>query len=287
MVRSACFAFEPTPDQVETLKAMSEAAIDAIRAAGAGNVIVVEGNAFSGAYHWLDQQERQPREAAGAPAETPVVLSIGDLHVENFGLWRDAEGRLVWGINDVDEAHPAPYASDLVRLAVSAMLAAQEGTVSLENRDICEAIVEGYRRAAEGDLAPFVLAERHVWLRTLAIAKLKDPRPFWKKVEDAREADADDLKDVAGLLSASLPHPHGDVRFVHRVAGLGSLGRPRIAAMALWRGGVVSREAKAVVPSAWRWASANDYPWEPVYIAQILAEAVRCPDPYLPCARAG
>src|SRR5262245_33803329 len=36
------------------------------------------------------------------------VLAVGDLHVENFGTWRDAEGRLVWGISDFDEASPLP-----------------------------------------------------------------------------------------------------------------------------------------------------------------------------------
>ena len=48
-----------------------------------------------------------------------TVLAIGDLHVENFGTWRDIEGRLVWGINDFDEAYPLPYTNDLVRLASS------------------------------------------------------------------------------------------------------------------------------------------------------------------------
>jgi uncharacterized protein (DUF2252 family) len=37
-------------------------------------------------------------------AKAPKVLAVGDLHVENFGTWRDVEGRLVWGINDFDEA---------------------------------------------------------------------------------------------------------------------------------------------------------------------------------------
>jgi uncharacterized protein (DUF2252 family) len=27
----------------------------------------------------------------------PRVLAVGDLHVENFGTWRDIEGRLIWG----------------------------------------------------------------------------------------------------------------------------------------------------------------------------------------------
>ena len=28
------------------------------------------------------------------------VLAIGDIHLENFGTWRDVDGRLVWGVND-------------------------------------------------------------------------------------------------------------------------------------------------------------------------------------------
>src|SRR4051812_37809931 len=36
--------------------------------------------------------------------EAPRVLAVGDLHVANYGSWRDAEGRLIWGINDFDEA---------------------------------------------------------------------------------------------------------------------------------------------------------------------------------------
>lgn len=39
-------------------------------------------------------------------------MAVGDLHVENFGTWRDIEGRLVWGVNDFDEAHPLSYAND-------------------------------------------------------------------------------------------------------------------------------------------------------------------------------
>src|SRR5471030_2311377 len=58
-----------------------------------------------------------------ALAEAPPLLSVGDLHIENFGTWRDAEGRLVWGINDFDEAFAMPYTNDLVQLATSALLA--------------------------------------------------------------------------------------------------------------------------------------------------------------------
>jgi hypothetical protein len=44
------------------------------------------------------------REEAGDAATAPAVLAVGDLHLENFGTWRDTEGRLIWGINDFDEA---------------------------------------------------------------------------------------------------------------------------------------------------------------------------------------
>lgn len=56
-------------------------------------------------------------------AKAPSVLAVGDLHIENFGTWRDAEGRLCWGVNDFDEATHLAYTSDLVRLATSVYLA--------------------------------------------------------------------------------------------------------------------------------------------------------------------
>jgi len=42
---------------------------------------------------------------------------------KNFGTWRDGDGRLVWGVNDFDEAAVMPYPLDLVRLAASIRLA--------------------------------------------------------------------------------------------------------------------------------------------------------------------
>ena len=70
-------------------------------------------------YRWIQQW---PAVCAKV-ADAPLVLSVGDLHIENFGTWRDVEGRLVWGVNDLDEACALPYTHDLVRLATSAVLA--------------------------------------------------------------------------------------------------------------------------------------------------------------------
>ena len=42
------------------------------------------------------------------------------------------------------------------------------------------------------------------------------------------------------------------MRLYRRLAGLGSLGRPRYVAVGTWHGGLVAREAKAAAPSAVR-----------------------------------
>src|SRR5436190_5869686 len=114
----------------------------------------------------------------------PSVLAVGDLHVENFGTWRDAEGRLVWGINDFDEACWLSYSNDLIRLAVSAHLAAEENQLVCNLTDICRAIADGYQEGMRRGGRPFVLAEHHAWLRKLAISELRDPIPFWKKLDE-------------------------------------------------------------------------------------------------------
>src|SRR5450755_619199 len=73
-------------------------------------------------YRWM---QRWPMVCPDE-AKAPEVLAVGDLHVENFGTWRDEEGRLAWGINDFDEACFMPYTIDLVRLATSAHIAVRE-----------------------------------------------------------------------------------------------------------------------------------------------------------------
>ena len=100
-------------------------------------------------------------EVCGKVAKAPEVLAVGDLHVENFGTWRDMEGRLVWGVNDFDEAWRLPYTNDLVRLTSSALIAGMTSRAP----DAAQAILDGYRRALETGGRPYTLAERHGILR--------------------------------------------------------------------------------------------------------------------------
>ncbi|MFF3321832.1 DUF2252 domain-containing protein [Streptomyces sp. NPDC002889] len=53
---------------------------------------------------------------------TGRVWIHGDLHAENFGTYMDANGRLIFNVNDFDEAYVGPFTWDLKRLAASLAL---------------------------------------------------------------------------------------------------------------------------------------------------------------------
>jgi hypothetical protein len=215
-------------------------------------------------------------EVSGEAARAPRVLAVGDLHVENFGTWRDIEGRLIWGINDFDETWRLPYTNDLIRLAASALLAKMD----CEPKAGIAAILKGYTEAVEAGGRPFALAEHHAALRTMATARLHQPEVFWEKLRalaDLKE------KPPAGAIKAitrMMPERGFTWRMVHRVAGLGSLGRERFVAIADWRGGSVAREAKALAPSACVWAEEGKGT-APILYQEILDRSVRCRDPFV------
>ena len=210
-------------------------------------------------------------------SKAPMLLAVGDLHVENFGTWRDTEGRLIWGVNDFDEAHQMPYTLDLVRLAVSANLS--DG-LSGEGEEVCAAILDGYEAGLKAGGKPFVLAEEHVWLRNVAEKNLDDPIEFWKKMAALPGAEKDVPLSAREGIEHLLAHPRPPYQVASRRAGLGSLGHQRFVGLADWEGGQIAREAKALVPSAWLWAENKQGPLEVLYQA-ILTQAVRCRDPYV------
>jgi uncharacterized protein (DUF2252 family) len=184
-------------------------------------------------YRWLQRWA----EDAATLADAPRVLAIGDLHIENFGTWRDAEGRLVWGVNDVDEACHLPYTHDLVRLASSTLLAIEvDHFTTISARDACGAILDGYTASLEEYGNPVVLAERRRWLRHIAINRLRDPAEFWEKLALLPVASG---TVPAKTLRAVVPAASEPMRIVRRIAGVGSLGRPRFVAIAKWSGGLI------------------------------------------------
>jgi hypothetical protein len=218
-------------------------------------------------------------------AKAPQVLAVGDLHIENFGTWRDIEGRLIWGVNDFDEAWPMAYTIDLVRLAVSAHLAVEAGRLPLKREDICTAMLQGYSESIREKGRPFVLGEKHQWLRRIAEGELRDPVHFWAKMDALPTLKTEAPVSAVDALEHLMPAPGIQFRLTHRIAGLGSLGHARYVALADWHGGHIAREAKALVPSSSCWvqslgAKKQEGPAEILY-QTIINRAVRCPDPFV------
>ncbi|MBX9909277.1 MAG: DUF2252 domain-containing protein [Beijerinckiaceae bacterium] len=204
--------------------------------------------------------------------DAPQVLAIGDTHLENFGTWRDAEGRLVWGANDFDDAAVMPYPLDLIRLATSALLARSGDGPSAD--DICVAILAGYT-AGLSDPAPLVLERDHKWLRKAVLLPESERAEFWKKFDLIEEVIP---RRYHGALRAAMPDPDASLVMAPRTAGTGSLGRPRFVARTEWNGGPVLREAKALVISAWSLHFAPDT--AAIHASKIATGRFRAPDPH-------
>ena len=110
--------------------------------------------------------------------------------------------------------------------------------------------------------------------------ELRDPGPFWKKMDGLPEVKSDIPASAREALEHLLPPQTLNYRVVRRVAGLGNLGHVRLVALTETYGGKIAREAKALVPSSVYWANESEGPTEILYQA-IMSHAVRAPDPFV------
>ncbi|KAF4410307.1 DUF2252 domain-containing protein [Streptomyces lycii] len=101
---------------------------------------------------------------------TSRVWIHGDLHAENFGTYMDANGRLVFNVNDFDEAYVGPFTWDLERFAASVALIGYTKALSDEMiTDLVRTYATAYRERIHalatgaqgggkgGELPPFTL----------------------------------------------------------------------------------------------------------------------------------
>ena len=114
----------------------------------------------------------------------PKVLAVGDLHVNSFGTWRDAEGRLCWGVDDFDEAYPLPYTNDwcVWRPASKSSLRAKASPSS--SKTVANPFWTDTASRSRGG-RPIVLAEREQKLGKLGVDSFK---PLARLLEQARPA---------------------------------------------------------------------------------------------------
>lgn len=183
----------------------------------------------------------------------PLATCVGDLHVENFGTWRDGEARLAWGVNDVDEADTLPAAFDLLRLVTSAELAREVAPVALPgggNAAVVDVVLAGYADglaaggrcgvldAPEPPVVERLLPQSHAqrwWQRLAALPVVEDPPPR-----------------AGTLLRQAFPRKAGPVEVRRRVAGMGSRDHVRLVGVADVAGAPSVREVKALgEPATW------------------------------------
>ena len=77
-----------------------------------------------------------------------MLIASGDAHLANFGLFASPERRLIFDLNDFDEAYPGPWEWDVKRLAASVWLNGRNSSHTEEQcRTAVQACVRSYHKA--------------------------------------------------------------------------------------------------------------------------------------------
>lgn len=164
----------------------------------------------------------------------PRIVAIGDMHLENFGTYRDRKERLVWGVNDFDELDVLPYTNDLVRLATSVIIAIREERLALKPKAACRAILKGYRdRMKRGIRMPFILdSKKNRLLKKWEHNAKRNSESWWKEIIALPTIDIGSLpRSVIELLEKVGISDPRDTIFHRRIGGTGSLAHRKIIAI--------------------------------------------------------
>ncbi len=208
---------------------------------------------FRGADHLFcrDWSELRPLDAG------PDVLICGDLHLENFGAHRTAEGDFRYDLNDFDEAVVAPCSFDIVRCASSIILASEQWKLTpSQATGMTLAYLENYRDAvlkavASGSVHEIVPHGGHGPIQEILgdtaiatqaellkakIRRKSDGRLLIRRNDTETDISQNRFDEIAAALEShgqNLGKPETfkvhDLAF--RIAGVGSLGVRRYLAL--------------------------------------------------------
>jgi uncharacterized protein (DUF2252 family) len=161
-----------------------------------------------------------------ADERTSRVWIHGDLHAENFGTYMDADGRLVFDVNDFDEAYVGHFSWDLRRFVASlALMGWQKALPDDAIRDLAAAYLRAYVEqvhlyveeeedeahalrldTAEGHLLAVLHRARSATRIALldALTELHDHERVFKRGGTTRELDDDERAAVERAFAAYL-----------------------------------------------------------------------------------
>jgi uncharacterized protein (DUF2252 family) len=240
-----------------------------------------------------------PKSLAGCPR----TWISGDLHVENFGVYRGSNRLVYFDINDFDEALIAPCLLDPARLATSLIVAAEQSRLPARAFKVAahaaiasylDALAEGKpgwieRRSARGPIKKLLRRVQRRPQSELLATRCKGRGKKRRLRIDGRHALAvapADRERVARLLRA-LGEANGVGSFcrvidvARRIAGTSSLGMERFVALCVGHGGkdgallfdlkTEARPAALAVRGAHRGAFASEA--ERTVTVQLLMQA--------------
>ena len=122
------------PDPVSLLKGQDEGRIEKLIPIKYGRMLVSPFTFFRGSAILM------AADLAHTPTTGIEALLCGDAHLSNFGVFATPERRMVFDVNDFDEAFFGPWEWDLKRLAASAVIAGRDNGFSEET---CRQLAEG------------------------------------------------------------------------------------------------------------------------------------------------
>ncbi len=149
-------------------------------------------------------------DLSSTPNTGANVMACGDCHLLNFGGFATAERKLIFDINDFDEAAIAPWEWDVKRLAASFVIAGRaNGFTAADCKEAGWLAVQGYRQT----MAAY--AERPVletwydaieWDEIMANMRDKEMKRFYTRKAEASMAESAHEKEFARL-AASQGYP--------------------------------------------------------------------------------
>jgi len=212
---------------------------------------------FRGTFHLMCWDLFQSSERL-SQAAAPEGLIVGDLHLENFGVYRGASGALVFDVNDFDDVGVGPLDLDVKRLCTSAMLL--PGLAQGVRLNAAKAIARAWaeeieklggrfpippwdEKKAEGRVQA-LLHEKAPKTRQEMVAKCapekghakllqneKFVRPVKSWIDVAKAAAAEYLEALKQLKAPDPPKDCEVLDIAYRFKGTGSLGRLRFTAL--------------------------------------------------------
>lgn len=215
----------------------------------------------------------------------PAVLVCGDLHLENFGVYKGDNRLAYFDISDFDEATLAPFTLDVLRLVGSIHVAAHLRLSDRQTEELGELFIDRYcnwimdgkarwleRSTADGmvrDLLGSVMSRTRAQLLKARTVKTDRGRRLRLNdralpIEKPRRAELTSFMHRFAL-------EQGEQRFYHlldaarRVAGKGSLGLERYVLLVEGKGsprGNYLLDLKRAVPSTVPKAGAKAHRWE-------------------------